>query len=177
MSKREMNEEEVKCLFAEMRQLIDDKIASLKNSIPIVFTVVTSIMAFLISQSEPIDPAILKIYFLILGIAAISFIILLVAYKVFPYYKSVNSKKKQNFAPWNIETYWGLSNSDFLEALKKYIGRDFSDLEIISAKFLKQRVNEFRFKSRLSNVVHTIMIAFGIMLVAASAIVIILGVG
>lgn len=129
-------------VLERMENMIDGKLSNLKTFIPILFTVITSVLAFLFVQKAT-DNETMNAYVCVIIILLFAFIALVLSYFVKNYYKSVIMETDIDFYPYNLKSYCFLSDKDFLRKLSKYAQRPLTDKELISANFIKQKINEY----------------------------------
>ena len=75
------------------------------------------------------------------------------------------------FSPVNIVSYWELTNEQFIQKIQEYLDTDFTTHELLNAEILKEKINEYRFKSLL------LKIAYGVLIVGAMILVVIFFIG
>lgn len=145
----------------QMEKLVDEKLSNLKTFIPVLFTVVTSVVAFLF-VSEVGDTKTLNGYLVVCGILLIAFIVLIISFFGRAYYKAKEKQSDIEFCPHNMNSYIDLSDCIFIEKLNSYAGRELNNTEKVRAIFIKQKINEYATRKKLVN------IALGIVEVGAA---------
>ena len=167
---------DVKLTIKQMEKLIDEKLQSMKFFIPFVLTIVTSLLAYLFTTTDDLfDDLIYPVVgYLFLCLASI-----LRAYKPSNRYIGKESsfkfmkklKRKLEFyseiEPWNMESYINLSDTEFITRLEKFANRKLYHDELMSAQFLKQKINEYMYKKRNISLSYTVIIvgAFALALI------------
>lgn len=149
-------------LLEQMEKQVDTKISNIKLFIPFIFVVITALLSFVLTSKMPADENSTRIVYIIAAaLLLISFIALIVAYKVKPYYEQDildEDKRKLNFCPTNIKSYWNLTDEEFITELEKYCNKELKENEKIKAKFFKQKVNEYRYRNVRVDVAYKILI-------------------
>ncbi|MBO5715821.1 MAG: hypothetical protein J6S23_05465 [Clostridia bacterium] len=158
---------DVSFTIKQMEKMIDEKLQSMKFFIPFVLTIVTSLLAYLFTTtSNAFDDYIyIIVAYLLLCLGSI-----LRAYKPSNRYIGKESwfkfekKLKRNLEfypdiqPWNMESYINLSDTEFITRLEKFVSRKLYQDELMSAQFLKQKINEYRYKKRNISISYTVII-------------------
>lgn len=140
-----------------MEKIVDDKISSLRTFVPLLLAVITSVIAFLMVYEVDITTYQGKFISLICAVALVLFITLINWLMGKISYKAKVRKIKSEFDPVSLQTYCYLSDEDFLEQMKVYVSRDLSEIEILKAKYLKQKVNEYISKKGTIETVYIIV--------------------
>lgn len=173
MTKEKYTPEEISKVLKEMRELVEVKIAGLKSSLPVLFTVISAVFAYFIVQENADSIEIIKMYMAIIILTCASFGIVLFVFKETPYYNSFNKIEDKSFRPYDIKTYWNLPDIIFVEKLEEFFGKELNSIEKLEAKFLKQRINEYRLKYRLVKILRVILLSAAIVLGGGCLIVIV----
>lgn len=163
-------------IISEMDKLVDRKLSEVKSTVPVILTIVTAVIAFLVTLKVPSDNY-LFLAFVILAtiLLLITFLyLLLIFYPVLKLKKSykisriidkklINIKSKIfgntiGIVPWDLKSYLKLPDEEFLVELEKYFKRSLTEVEIIKVNFLKNKINELYWKRRILNSVYSILI-------------------
>ena len=146
----------------EMRILVNDKLNSLKYNLPILFTLVTALLAFFMTQKINFnDESFKRTWFILILILMIIFASLILSYNVKAHYEKENSKSKiYFFEPWDITSYWAMSDSEFISELQKYFDCDLTPNEKFKALIIKEKINEFRVKKIILTIINSVIILF-----------------
>lgn len=158
---------DVSFTIKQMEKMVDDKLQSMKFFIPFVLTIVTSLLAYLFTTTDDLfdDFIYLVVGYLFLCLASI-----LRAYKPSNRYigkengSKLMKKLKRNLEyysdiePWNMESYINLSDTEFITRLEKFANRKLYHNELMLAQFLKQKVNEYRYKKRNLSISYGVII-------------------
>ncbi len=161
-----------KIVLESMAKLVEEKIDACKTGLPLILTIITTIIAYLFvekySSQTLFSLVIIAMVFLLLA-----FIALLLASFPNGRYKHINCFKKKTikFSPVNIVSYWELTNEQFIQRIQEYLDTDFTTHELLNAEILKEKINEYRFKSLL------LKIAYGVLIVGAMILVVIFFIG
>ena len=160
------SEDYPKLVIEKMTKQVEDRLVSLKAFSPWLLTIITSLLAYLMTQSFPNDLSCFM--FVIVGYLLICLASIFAAYFPKKYYisdapKKVNRfyvtfKLQTNFEPWNIASYIGLSDTDFITKLQGFLGKDLSCEELLLARFLKQKTNEYAYKRQLMSLSYIVII-------------------
>ncbi len=129
-------------VLKRMEKMIDEKLSSLKTFIPILFTVITSVLAFLFVQDVS-NEKVMKSYAFIIIFLLLAFISLVLSYFVKNYYRAEQRKTDIDFSPYNLKSYCFLSDKEFLRKLSGYAKRPLTEKELVVANFIKQKINEY----------------------------------
>ncbi len=150
--KNNMRSEEhmAKVLF-QIEKAVDEKLKNIKAFAPILFTIITSVIAFLLAIKVDINQDSTKVLFFALGILLISFVIMMVSFFGRTHYKAKNKKTKTYFEIVRFDSYCYLSDKIFLDNLKEYAQRDLTESEFLTAIFIKQKINEYVFRRTCAN--------------------------
>lgn len=135
----------------QIEKMVDEKLSNLKNFIPVLFTVVTSVVAFLFA-TEVGDTETLRGYLFVCGVLLFAFIILITSFFGRPYYQAKEKKVNVEFCPYDMNSYINLSDLAFIEKLKLYAGRELDDVESVRAIFIKQKINEYATRKSAVNI-------------------------
>ena len=141
----------------QMEKMVDEKLASLKVATPILFTIITSVVAFLYVD-DIVDATLIKLYSGTIGVLLIAFIVLLLSYFVKNFYTPTVINVELNFSPYDLRSYCFLTDEKFLEKLSNYAERDLTETELLSANFLKQKINEYIAKKIFVSIALSILI-------------------
>ena len=163
-------------IISEMDKLVDRKLSEVKSTVPVILTIVTAVIAFLVTLKISSDNFIfLAVVILATILLLITFLyLLLIFYPVLKLKKSykisrmidkklINIKSKIfgntiGIVPWDLKSYLKLPDEEFLVELEKYFKRSLTEVEIIKANFLKNKINELYWKRRILNSVYSILI-------------------
>ena len=158
---------DVKLTIKQMEKLIDEKLQSMKFFIPFVLTIVTSLLAYLFTTTDDLFD---DLIYLVVGYLFLCLASILRAYKPSNRYIGKESsfkfmkKLKRNLEfyseiePWNMESYINLSDTEFITRLEKFANRKLYYDELMLAQFLKQKVNEYRYKKRNLSISYRVII-------------------
>lgn len=163
-------------ILDEMDKLVDRKLSEVKSVVPVILTIITAVITFLVSINVPKENE------LFWGFAILAIICSLMSflYLLFAFYpvlrlkksykisadidKKINSIKNKvsnsntGLIPWNLKSYIKIPDEEFLVELKKYLQRDLTEDEKIKANFLKGKLNELYWKRRLLNTVYAVLV-------------------
>ena len=155
-----------KLVIEKMTKQVEDRLVSLKAFSPLLLTIITSLLAYLMTQSFPNDLS--WFIFIIVGYLLICLASIFMAYFPKKYYISDATKKvnrfyvvfklQANFEPWNIASYIGLSDADFIIKLQDFLDKELSCEELLLAHFLKQKTNEYAYKRQLMSLSYIVII-------------------
>ncbi len=162
------NDEDVVDLISKMEKSIEDKLQSMRSFVPFVITIVTSLLAYLFTTANnSFDDFI----YVIVAYLLISLCSIFIAYFPHNNYKGNSDKPKwlykiqkstetyTDFQPWNIASCIYLSDDDFIVQFETFVNKKLSQIELASANFLKQRINEYRYKKRCISISYIVIIA------------------
>lgn len=141
----------------QMEKMVDEKLANLKVATPILFTIITSVVAFLFVD-DIADATLIKLYSGTIGVLLIAFLVLLLSYFGKSSYKPIVMNVDSIFSPYDLTSYCFLADEKFLESLSIYAGRILSENELLSASFLKQKINEYVAKKIYVSIALSILI-------------------
>ena len=125
-------------VLERMEKMIDEKLSNLKTFIPILFTVITSVLAFLFVQDTPNEKT-MKAYAFVIIFLLFAFISLILSYCVKNHYKADTKETDIDFSPYNLKSYCFLSDKDFSKKLSEYANRPLTEKELLTANFIKQK--------------------------------------
>lgn len=159
-------------IIDQMTKLVEKKLSEIKFIVPIVLTVVTSVIAFFMVQKvEPDNVNLIKAYLLIIAFLLSCFLLLFLINYPFAYYNSIKkSKENKNnleFSPWNIKSFLFLTDNDFYNKIKECINTELTSQQNFALHCLKQKVNELRIKLFFLRVVYGIIILGVLLLIYA----------
>lgn len=165
----------------KMTEIVEKKLENMKAVFPIMLTIVTSLLVYLFTTNFPQDA--LWMGYIIIAYLLIAFCSILMAWyprNFYQEYQSVlgNSSKlriwmkkrfkemklTQEFSPWNVKSYFKLTNKEFLFELQKFCRVEFNELEMLDANILKQKINELYYKKRFLSVCCSIIIGGALIL-------------
>ena len=151
-------------VLSRMENLVQGKIDALKSSIPIFFTVITSIIAFFFFENFKIDMSdenqIKGWLFIFLIVIFLLFLLLIGNFSISRYKSSLQYHLDSDFKPWDIGTYIWTGDEEFVEDMEKYAGRALTEGERVRVNILKEKINEFKKKNFLMCAVHAIIMFF-----------------
>lgn len=175
--KQKKNDREYnKLVIDSMSELIDRKLEGCKTGLPMILTIVTSVIAFLFATKFK-DKEVFYVAIAAMLLLLLAFVSLLVA--SFPKASNVPggrcfiSKKydDKHFEPSDTSTYIKMGSNQFVKALSKFLDSDLTDGEKQKALFLKSKANEYSYKKACLSV------AYGILIGGAALMIIVLFVG
>ena len=149
----------------QMEKLVDEKLKNIKTFTPILLTIISSVIAFLLAIDANMDDNAEKVLFGALGLLLISFIIMIVSFFGKTNYKAIVKESRKKFAPDQFDSYCYLSDADFLKKMKKYAKRDLTEKEYIIAQFIKQKINECIFRRKRVNIALSVVAIGALILV------------
>ena len=151
----------------EMRILVNDKLNSLKYNLPILFTLVTALLAFFMTQKINFNNESFKrAWFILILILMIIFATLILVYNVKACYKKEKSESSiYFFEPWDITSYWAMSDSEFILELQKFFDCNLTPNEKLKAQILKEKVNEFKTKKIKLSIINAIIFLISVLLI------------
>lgn len=161
-----------KLVIEKMIKQADEKLDSLKSFSPVLLTIITSVLAVLVTQDLSYDLLLFAIC--IVGYLLICLGLIVLAY--FPQKRYIsNSPQRVNhirvifkspniFEPWNISSYMGLTDSDFIIKLQVHLEKKLSLEELLLAQFLKQKVNEYAYKRKILSFSYVVIIVGALIL-------------
>ena len=164
--RRRISKKDMSATLCQMEKIVDDKLANQKVFMPILLTVVTSIIAFLFVQNLGSDVQTVRMYMMVFCYVLLCFAILLLTLFGKSDYSAKVKKGRKPFQPHQLSTYCNLSDEDYLGRLTNYAGRKLTHEESLSAKCIKQKINEYVFKKSCLNVVLVIIMA-GVIILGA----------
>lgn len=150
--------EDMDATLIQMEKLIDDKLANQKVFMPILLTVVTSVIAFLFVNNLGNDVNTIQMYFVVFCYALACFCILIISLFGKLEYRARVKKTRTAFQPHKLSSYCYLSDEEYMRRLIKYAGRSFTYQESLSAKCIKQKINEYAYKKGCLNIALSIVL-------------------
>lgn len=141
----------------QMEKMVDEKLASLKVATPILFTIITSVVAFLYVD-DIADTTLIKLYSGTIGVLLIAFVFLLLSYFGKSFYAPIVMNVEFVFSPYDLTSYCFLTDEKFIENLSIYAARELSESELLSANFLKQKINEYTVKKIYVSIALSVLI-------------------
>ena len=156
-------------ILTQMEQLIQGKLDSLKSAVPILFTIVTSVLAFFFLENFELTEENSSIVFIVIGLGLVLLLMIAIANFSLPKYKEsiISLKMDEDFEPWNIDTYIWTGDGEFLIGMSTYCGRELTTLEAMRIRILKEKINEFRRKNILLVLTQGVMMLGILMLLLA----------
>ena len=159
-AQQEKSETHISEVLAQIEKAMDRKLSNLKTYIPIVFTLITSVIAYILMINVEKDNAsMIKGYMLVLGVLFISFVLMLVSFLGISKHIGKSKGMDIEFSPWRFRSYCALSDEDFSKRLQEYAKRELTDEEILQINMLKLKINEYRFRRGLVVAATIILIA------------------
>lgn len=155
-----------KITLVNIEKMINEKLEGLKFGLPLILTIITALIGFLFLEKydEKSVLYVAIVAMLLLLIAFISILLVLIPKEEYKDELKRKNKKVFIFNPLNIKTYINLSEKEFISNLQKYIGVNFSKIELVQIKLLKQKINEYRYKSNVIRIAYKILIGGAISL-------------
>lgn len=146
--------------------MINEKLEGLKFGLPLILTIITALIGFLFLEKYDGKSVLYVaiVAMLLLLIAFISILLVLIPKEEYKDELKRKNKKVFIFNPLNIKTYINLSEKEFISNLQKYIGVNFSKIELVQIKLLKQKISEYRYKSNVIRIAYKILIGGAISL-------------
>lgn len=173
--KQPKNEIKVGETLTLMEKIADEKLASLNNFIPILLSIITSILAFLLVYEVDISTDAGKLLFAVAGSLMFFFAVLIDTQFRKSTYKAVVYKSRKPFNPANLQTYCYLSDDDFQRCMREYAGRKLTEMERYRVYYLKQKINEYIRKSRTVDAIYSVIVIGAVILAASLFLMMILG--
>lgn len=146
-------------MLKQIEKIVDDKLATQKVFTPILLTVVTSVIAFLFVHNLGGDVNTIQMNFMVFGYALLCFTILIISLFGQSDYDAKVKKTKKTFQPHRLSSYCYLSDEEYMCKLIKYAGRSLTYEETLSAKCIKQKINEYAVKKGWLNIALGIVLA------------------
>lgn len=166
VSKSNKKQENKKRTLITMEQMISEKLEGLKFGLPLILTIITALIGFVFLEKYEGNNI---FYFAIIAmilllIAFVSILLVLIPREEYKDEPKKKNKKAFDFNPLSIKTYINLSEKEFISNLQKYLGINFSKVELIQVKLLKQKINEYRYKLNVIRLAYKILIGGAISL-------------
>ena len=156
-------------ILSQMEKLVQGKIDALKSSIPIFFTVITSVIAFFFLDKFKLDmddTSQIKTWLMIFGVGLVLLLLLLIGnFSIYRYKSSSQLHLHATFKPWDISTYVWVGDEEFVTDMEKYAGRELTESEIVRVNMLKEKINEFRKKNICMCIVLSVIMFFLLMFI------------
>jgi hypothetical protein len=143
-----------------MEKTIDENLKNIKTFIPILFALITSIIAFLFVKEIEITKEIAIFLSFTLSLLFIAFIAIMCSLFGKTQYKTIEKKIRIKFSPYEFESYCYLSDKKFINCIEHYAKCCLSKEEIVQLKFIKQKINEFIYRRNCLKIAF-IIIVFG----------------
>ena len=154
--------EDLSKVLSTMEELVEKKINSLTSTIPIIFTIASSVAAyFLIEDSYATGSNSKTVYFMTTYVLGILLLVVFSNFSLVKYKDALISCPMNDFDPSDVRTYWCTRCDDFLDFFEKYCERKLTEEEVTRLKVLLDRINEYRIRNTLLCVVQG-TIAFGL---------------
>ena len=163
----DVDDNEFHSLLDLIEKNADEKLANLKSFFPVVFTVLTAIIAFIMTTK--IETSMYAFFSAVLAYLFLSFISLFMAQKSrasYNYQYKLIFKNKYDFFTWNFESF-DISDSEFLEKLSNYKKTGINTAEFTRIIFIKQKINEFFYKKSKTNFAYYVILIGAIILIVA----------
>ena len=138
----EKNEELGKEILYRIEKTTDEKLKNTKKFTTALLTIVTSIIAFILVMEVDVKQISSRGLLIALGVLLVLFNIIIVSFFGKINYKAIEKKTKKDFEPHLFDSYCYLSDDAFVVELEKYINRNLTDVELLIAKNIKQKINE-----------------------------------
>lgn len=144
-----------------IQDVVTKKNSDLKVFIPALLAVVISVISYLYVQSYPSNTLIGVCYVFVFLLLA--FISLLIAYFPKATYtikasKETKKKKTTIFEPWQINSYIGLTDEEFVASFEQYVRHKCSEIKRMRLLSVKQEINEINHKYACLKVAFTIIL-------------------
>lgn len=165
IKRKQKSRKDMSATLCQMEKIVDDKLSSQKVFMPILLTVITSIIAFLFVQNLGSDIQTVRMYLLVFCYALLCFGVLIISLLGQSDYDAKVKKTNKAFQPERLSSYCNLPDEEYLYKLKKYAGRNLTYEETLSARCIKQKINEYAYKKRCLNMVLGILLTGVILLV------------
>ena len=159
-------------VIEKMTKQVDEKLLSLRSFSPLILTIVTSMIAYIVTQNFTDD--LLWFGVVLVGYSLICLALIFLAFYPKKHYLSDAPKKvnrlcvifklRTEFVPWNLASYIGLSDDEFIMKLQNYFSKELTIEEKIHANFLKQKTNEYSYKRRQLSLSYIIIIVGAVIL-------------
>lgn len=146
------SEEYMEQVLVHIEKTVDEKLKNIKTFTPILITIITSVIAFLLPMKVDMSQDSTNVLLFALGVLLVSFIIIVVSFFGRTHYKAIIKTTNKVFVPHQFDSYCYLSDTMFLDNLKEYAQRDLTEKESLTANFVKQRINECIFRRNCINV-------------------------
>lgn len=169
--KQKRNDREYnKVVIDSMSELIDRKLEGCKTGLPMILTIVTSVIAFLFATKFE-DKGLFYVAIAAMLLLLSAFVSLLVA--SFPIASNVSGRRyflskkydNKNFEPSDTSTYIKMGSNQFVKALSKFLDSDFTDEELQMVLFLKGKANEYNYKKAWLSVAYGVLIGGAVLMI------------
>lgn len=168
--KQKRNDREYnKVVIDSMSELIDRKLDGCKTGLPMILTIVTSVIAFLFAAKFK-DKELFDVAIAALALLLVTFISLLIASMPLSWNIQLESylfnwTPRRRFNPSDCSTYLKMDKDEFTKSLSEYLDTDFIEEEKQKVEFLKNKINEYNFKKAWLNIAYMVLIVGAIMLI------------
>lgn len=154
-----------KTVIDEMTKIVERRLDGMKFFVPLLLTVITSVIAYLFAISynkESLWIAYIVCAYLLLCLTSI-----LIAYYPKANYTNIYNapkwikrlqKKTHQFYPWDVKSYLYLDGYEFREELEEFLNRTLSIDELFFTNILSLKIGELRYKRRLIAMSYSIII-------------------
>ena len=157
-----------------MMHHVEEKLDACKGGLPLIFTMITSLLAFLLlANFESKNVMYLAIpAAILLMVALVSLLLTYCPRAMYKESKLAGKKKKGKnfeFDPSNIKSYLNLTRQQFVESLQQYLGKELTVEQKLQADLLKNKADEYNYKQKLLKVSYGVLIGGTLTLIAVFA--------
>ena len=155
-----------KTVIDEMTKLIDRRLDGMKFFVPLLLTVVTSVIAYLFAMKHSKES--LWLIYIVCAYLLLCLSSILMAYFPKSNYNSTPNdtpkwlkklrKKLRKFYPWDVKSYLYLDSFEFKDSLEEFLERTLTLEELFFANMLHLKISELRYKQRLIAISYSIII-------------------
>lgn len=146
-------------VLEQIEKLVDGKLTNLKVFFPLVFTVITSLVAFLFLSDFGATENNGRSQMLVLGVILVAFAAMIISIRIVPFYKAREKKKKiPEFAPHNLDSYLYISDESFIKCIAEYVGNNLTNSDLLYIHMVKQRINELAYRKKWIGIAFWILI-------------------
>ena len=140
--------------FEIIDKLIDRKLSDLKVFATFVFSIFTAVFVYIMVN---VKISTQNVWFWVIILIAVIVCMLSVIFVLFVhldyYYEQEDYYKIKKFCPCVLKSYYKSSEEDFIANLQKYLDVGLTETERLQAISIKVKINEFRYKKKLANIV------------------------
>lgn len=122
-------ENHISTVLDQIEKAVDEKLKNVKTFVPVLFTVITALIAYISQRDVDKHSYSLRVWYLAYGTLFAMFILMMASFIGRKHYNAKEKKPKIKFQVHRFDSYCYLSDDNFVAKLSHYANRELTDDE------------------------------------------------